>query len=341
VRSVRYIDAYNHFFPKRYYEALLETPAGARDLGKRVQGIPALSDLELRRRVVSMFEDYTQVLSLGLPAVERLWGPDKAPEMARIGNDGLAELVAAHPDHFVGYSALLPMNAPDAAVKEAERALANGANAIQLASNVNGKPLDEPEFWPIFEVAAKSGKPILLHPARTREMPDYPTEKNSKYEICSVLGWPYETGVTLARLVFSGIMDRYPDLRVIAHHLGCVIPYLEGRVGHSWDQLGARTSDEDYSALLKKLRKRPYDYFKDFYADTAVEGARSATVCGLDFFGADHVLFASDCPFDKEKGPGYIRSTMAVIETLDLWQADKERICYRNAERLFGLAPAK
>ena len=87
------------------------------------------------------------------------------------------------------------------------------------------------EFLPIFEVIAKSGKPILLHPARTRDMPDYPTEKYSKYEICSVLGWPYETGVTLARLVFSEIMDRYPDLKVIAHHLGGVVPYLEGRVG--------------------------------------------------------------------------------------------------------------
>ena len=338
---MRYIDAYNHFFPKRYYDALLETPAGTKDLGKRVRGIPALSNLDERRRVVGMFEDYAQVLSLGLPAVERLWGPDKAPEMARIGNDGLAEIVERHPDQFVGYSALLPMNVPEAAVREAERVLANGANAVQIASNVNGRPLDEPEFWPIFEVIAKSGKPILLHPARTREMPDYPTEKHSKYEICSVLGWPYETGVTLARLVFSGIMDRYPDLKVIAHHLGGVIPYLEGRVGHSWDQLGARTSDEDYASLLKRLKKRPYDYFKDFYGDTAVEGARAATVCGLDFFGAEHVLFASDCPFDKEKGPGYIRSTIAVIESLGLTAADKERVCHGNARRMFGLATAK
>jgi predicted TIM-barrel fold metal-dependent hydrolase len=337
---VRYIDAYNHFFPKRYYDALLETPAGAKDLGKRVRGIPALSNLDERRRVVELFDDYSQVLSLGLPPVERLWGPDQSPEMARIGNDGLAEIVARHGDRFVGYSALLPMNVPGAAVKEAERALRNGANAIQLATNVNGTALDEPQFWPVFEVIAKSGKPILLHPARTRDMPDYPTEKHSKYEICSVLGWPYETGVTLARLVFSGIMDRYPDLKVIAHHLGGVIPYLEGRVAHSFDQLGARTSDEDYGSLLKNLKKRPYDYFKDFYGDTAVEGARAATVCGLDFFGAGHVLFASDCPFDKEKGPGYIRSTIAVLESLGLPAADAERICHGNAERMFGLAPA-
>src|SRR6202043_966907 len=109
---MRYTDAENHFFPKRYYDALLETPAAAKDLGKRVRGIPALSNLDERRRVVEMFDDYTQVLSLGLPAVERLWGPDRSPEMARLGNDGLAEIVAGHADRFVGYSGLLPMNRP-------------------------------------------------------------------------------------------------------------------------------------------------------------------------------------------------------------------------------------
>jgi predicted TIM-barrel fold metal-dependent hydrolase len=267
-----------------------------------------------------------------------MWGPEKSPEMAKIGNDGLAEVVAKHPKQFAGWSALLPMNAPEAAAKEAERVLKNGANAIQMATNANGVPLDEKQFWPIYEVIAKSGRPILLHPSRTRQMPDYPTETYSKYEICSVLGWPYETGVTLARFVFSGIMDRYPALKIIAHHLGGVIPYLEGRVAHSFDQLGARTSDEDYGAILKNLKKRPYDYFKDFYGDTAVEGARAATVCGIDFFTPDHVLFASDCPFDKEKGPGYIRDTIKVLDSLGLAPADQEKIYYRNAQKLFGIA---
>jgi aminocarboxymuconate-semialdehyde decarboxylase len=134
-------------------------------------------------------------------------------------------------------------------------------------------------------------------------------------------------------------MDRYPDLKVIAHHLGGVIPYLEGRVAHSFDQMGARTSDEDYESLRKSLKKRPYDYFKDFYGDTAMEGARAATVCGLEFFGADHVVFASDCPFDKEKGPGYIRETINVLNSIPLSTEDREKICFRNAEKLFGLTP--
>jgi uncharacterized protein len=334
---MRYIDAFNHFFPKPYFEALLQTPAGGRDIGKRVSSIPALHEIGLRLRLVESFDDYSQLLSHGLPPIERIWGPEKSPDMAKLGNDGLAEIAAKYPKHFVGWSALLPMNAPDAAAREAERAIGNGANAVQIATNANGVPIDDPSFLPIFEVIAKSGRPILLHPSRTREMPDYPTEKVSKYEICSVLGWPYETGVTLARLVFSGIMDRFPQLKVIAHHLGGVIPYLEGRVAHSFDQLGVRTSDEDYGALLRSLKKRPYDYFKDFYGDTAVEGARAATVCGLDFFGAEHVLFASDCPFDKEKGPGYIRETIKVLGSLTLPDIDREKICWRNAVELFGL----
>ena len=116
------------------------------------------------------------------------------------------------------------MNAPEAAAKEAERALKNGANAVQMGTNVNGKPIDGKEFWPLYEVIEKSGKPILLHPARTRAMHDYISEDKSKYEICSVLGWPFETGVTLSRFIFSKIMDTYPKLKIVSHHLGGVIP---------------------------------------------------------------------------------------------------------------------
>lgn len=334
-----YIDAFNHFFPKPFFDRLCETPAGQKDMGKRVRGIPALYDLDIRNQIVDSFgkHDYSQVLCLGMPAIDRLFEPKDAPEMTRIGNDGLAEICAKDPRRYPGWAASLAMNVPEAAVAEVERATKMGANAIQLHTNVDGAPLDEDRFWPIFEAIEKSGKPILMHPIRTREMADYRNEDKSKYEICSVIGWPFETGAALARLVFSGIIDKHPGLKIITHHLGGIIPYFQGRVGHSWDQLGARTSDEDYGAILKRLKKRPYDYFKDFYGDTALAGARGPTLCGLDFFGADHVLFASDCPFDPEKGTMYIRLTIDVIESLGLSAADKEKICFRNAEKLFGL----
>ena len=334
---MRYVDAFNHFFPQRFFAGVLETPAARKDMGKRIRGIPALFDLDERFRVVDSFPDYSQILSLAMPAIDRLWDAAAAPTWAQIGNDELAGLVAKYPGRFPGYAASLPMNAPAAAAQEAERALRNGACAIQLHTNVDGAPIDEEHFWPIYEIIEKSGKPILLHPIRTREMADYRTEAVSKYEICSVIGWPFETGAALARLVFSGIMDRFPNLKIISHHLGGIIPYFEGRVAHSWDQLGVRTSDEDYSLVLKRLKKRPFDYFKGFYGDTALAGARAPTLCGLSFFGADHVLFASDCPFDKEKGRGYIRATIAVMESLDLPRADMKKVCHRNAETMFGL----
>ena len=121
---MRYIDAFNHFFPAKFFDKMLQTPAGSKDLGKRMRGIPAVHDLDARLRVLDEFADYAQVLSLGLPPVEVLVGPDQAIELARIGNDGLAELVARYPDRFVGYAASLPMSVPDAAAREAERVFA-------------------------------------------------------------------------------------------------------------------------------------------------------------------------------------------------------------------------
>jgi predicted TIM-barrel fold metal-dependent hydrolase len=188
-------------------------------------------------------------------------------------------------------------------------------------------------------MAAKHQKPILLHPIRGAEMPDYRSEERSKYEIWWTFGWPYETSAAMARIVFSGLLDWLPGLEIVTHHLGAMVPYFEGRVGPGWDQLGARTSDEDLGAVLKRLKKRPLDYFRDFYADTAVFGSRAATICGLEFFGPDRVLFASDSPFDPEKGPGYIRDTIAVLESLDLDPEARAKINHRNAERLFGLQP--
>lgn len=333
-----YIDAFNHFFPRELWDRIQKLDGAGKDIGKRMQGVPCIYDLETRFRVMDEFPDYRQIISLGMPPLEAMGGPELATEFARIANDGQAELVEKYPERFAGFVAALPMNAPDAAVREAERAFTElGANGLQIHTNVNGAPLDEERFFPIFEAAAKHNKPVLLHPSRNSSMTDYATEDKSKYEIWWTFGWPYETSAAMARLVFSGFMDRLPDLKVLAHHMGAMVPYFEGRVGPGWDQLGKRTTDEDLSLVLKRLKKRPLDYFKDFYADTAVFGSRAATLCGLEFYGSDRILFASDSPFDPEKGPGYIRDTLKILNSLDLPKEDMEKICFRNAEALFGL----
>jgi aminocarboxymuconate-semialdehyde decarboxylase len=144
----------------------------------------------------------------------------------------------------------------------------------------------------------------------------------------------------MARLVFAGLFDRHPNIKIITHHMGAMAPYFEGRVGPGWDQLGTRTTDEDYGAVLKRLQRRPIDYFRMFYADTAVFGAYDATVCGLKFFGADKVVFASDAPFDPERGPMYIRETIAILDRLPISNEEREKIYWKNAVSLLKLASA-
>ena len=308
---MRHIDAFCHFFPQGLFEKMSQTAGGTQDIGKRMQGVRTIHDLDARLKMMDEFDDYSEVLSLGLPPLEALAGPDLTPDLARVANDGLAELCAKYPARFAGYVGALPMNAPDAAANEAERILLRGnANGLQLHTNVNGACLDEPRFFPIFEIAAKSGKPVLLHPARSPNVPDFPAEKKSKYEIWAILGWPYETSCTMARLIFSGVTTRLPDLKILIHHLGAMIPFFDARLDTGWATLGSRTSDEDYSGVLPMLGKPLMDCFRDFYADTALCGGRIGTVCGLEFYGSDHVLFASDAPFGAEGGASYIRETM-------------------------------
>jgi aminocarboxymuconate-semialdehyde decarboxylase len=128
---MRHIDSFCHFFPSGIFRLLSATAGGTVDIGKRIQGVRTIWDLDARFRMMDEFKDYTQVLSLGLPPLEGMVGPDRTPEFARVANDGLAELVAKHPDRFAGYVGALPMDNPDAAAKEAERILIKGnANGL-------------------------------------------------------------------------------------------------------------------------------------------------------------------------------------------------------------------
>jgi predicted TIM-barrel fold metal-dependent hydrolase len=176
-----------------------------------------------------------------------------------------------------------------------------------------------------------------VHPTRTAKFPDYPTEQKSKYEIWWLFGWPYETSAFMARLVFSGMFEKLPKLKIITHHLGAMAPYFVNRIGYGMDQFGSRTSDEDYAGLLKKMKKRPLDYFKMFYGDTSVNGSRSAIRCGLDFYGTNRVLFGTDCPFDPEGGPLFIRETIKALDGMKLKPNDRRRIYFGNAMQMLKL----
>ena len=332
------IDVFTHIFPKPFHDLMMKVAPNHKDMGKRVRGVPMLANLDERFRVMDLFDDYYQVLSLASPPIEAYADAATAVDLARAANDGMAELVRTYPDRFPGFIASLPMNHPDGLMAEAERSIGElGACGVQVFTNVCGKPLTAPECLPLFGLMAQHDLPIWMHPARGASFPDYLTEDGSKYEIWWTFGWPYETSAAMARIVFEGLFDEYPGLKIITHHMGGMVPYFEGRVGPGWDQLGSRTSDEDYGAVLDRLKKRPSDYFRMFYADTATFGATAATECGLRFFGVDNVVFASDSPFDPEKGTMYIRETIRILDALDIDDASRDAIYRGNAVKLLRL----
>jgi len=154
-----------------------------------------------------------------------------------------------------------------------------------------------------------------------------------------VLGWPFESSVAMARMVFAGFFERLPGLRIITHHCGGMIPYFAGRAETLWAQLGSRSADASEPDVLKRLTKKPVEYLKMFYGDTVLGGSASALRCGLEFFGADRIVFASDCPFDPEGGPMFIREGIRSVEELGLSEEVKRLIYEVNAERL--LTPLK
>ena len=334
------IDIFTHIWPAPFYKALRDVTGEMTDITRRSEAVPMMIDLDRRFEVMDMFgPDYMQVLSLASPPIEKVASPEQAVKLGRIGSESLADLCAEHPRRFPGFIATVAMNSPETLVDESRYAIEDcGAKGVQIYSNINGKPLDLPEFLPFFQYMAEAKKPVWLHPARGASMADYASEEESMYEIWWTFGWPYESSAAMARLVFAGVFDKAPGLSVITHHAGGMVPYFEGRVGPGWDQLGARTSNRDYSTVLSDLKRPHLDYFKNFYADTATFGSVKAIEHAIDFFGEDRVLFASDAPFDPEGGPMYIRETIASVESLPVSDSVRQKIYQDNAVKLLGLS---
>jgi predicted TIM-barrel fold metal-dependent hydrolase len=338
----RKLDIFPHIFPPAFFERMKEIaeakPALAANI-KRWLHIPVLWDLEKRVKMMRRWPGYQQALTLSLPAIEFLADENGSPALARLANDGMHEIVQKYPDLFPCFVASLPLNNVAASLEEMDRAIGSlGAKGIQIFTNMNGRPMDDPAFFPIFErMSKKYDLPIWVHPVRTAKFADYPVEQKSKYEMWWLFGWPYETSVFMGRMVFSGMFDKLPDLKIITHHLGAMVPFLANRVGYGMDQFGSRTADEDYEGLLKRMGRRPVEVFKKFYNDTSINGWASGIRCGLDFFGIEKVLFGTDCPFDPEGGPLFIRETMKAIDSLRLKPGDRRKLYFGNAVSLMRL----
>jgi predicted TIM-barrel fold metal-dependent hydrolase len=324
------VDIYCHIFPDAFFQEMNRIAPRLGNIGARLRGVKKLFDLDERFREMDEFGDYREIISLPNPPIEDFANGEVGLELARIGNDAMAELCARHPARFPTFVAALSMTNVEGSVEEARRAVKElGAGGVQIFTNIAGRPLDDPAYERIFATMAELDQPIWLHPARTSAMPDYASEPKSRFEMWWCFGWPYDTSVAMVRMVFCGLLDRYPNLKIITHHLGGMIPFYDGRIGPGLQVLGSRTLDEDYSKVLPALKRPHLDYLHDFYGDTALFGGGIQAVrCGLEFFGSEHVVFATDTPL------GPIAPTIARIRELDISEADRRKILAGNAERL-------
>jgi aminocarboxymuconate-semialdehyde decarboxylase len=330
------IDIFTHFMPKPYLDRLADLIPGHVVLSAFPR-LKTLWDIDARLKLLDEFEGLQQVPSLANPPIELIGPPDRTHEVARFANDGLAEVCRKHPDRFPAFIASLPMNDVAASLAEIDRAIGMGARGIQVFTNVAGEPLSAPKFRPLFRRMAEHNLPVWVHPMRGPQVADYATEKTSENEIWFSFGWPYETTACMTRLIYSGIFDELPKLKIISHHMGGMIPYFSGKIDLGFRQIFFGTPDRNPAAEECKLKQHPRTYYEMLYADTALNGEVAPTCCGHAFFKTDHCLFATDAPFCSEQGRGLISKTIAAVNALEISKAEREKIFSGNARILLKL----
>jgi len=215
-------------------------------------------------------------------------------------------------------------------VKEMDRAIKTlGLKAVSIPSNLNGKPIDLPEYDGFWAKAAAMAIPVFIHPNDAAGHADRSYEVD--YDMMHNFGWPFETELILSRLVFSGIMERHPSLKVVSHHLGGGIPFWWGRINETYN-LNAQ------QRLLGRVLPKPlFDYFSLFYYDTAVGGNASAIRCAYEIFGADKIIFATDAPWGPGTGEGRLIEYPKAVKSLKLSDEENNKIFFENARKVLNL----
>ncbi len=331
------LDIFTHFMPKPYLDRLGELIPGHPALAAFPR-IKTLWDVDARLRLLNEFGEIQQVLSLANPPIELIAPPDRTPQIARMANDALAEICRKHPDRFPAFVASLPMNNVDASLAEIDRAINIGARGVQVFTNVAGEPLSLQKYRPIFRRMVEHDLPVWVHPMRGPQFPDYASETASEDEIWFSFGWPYETTACMTRLIYSGIFDELPTLKIISHHMGGMIPFFAGKIDLGFRQIFFGTPERNPVAAEAGLKQHPRRYYEMLYADTALNGEIAATRCGHAFFKTAHCLFATDAPFCAEQGRGLIAKTIAAVNALEISPSERAQIFSGNARELMRLS---
>jgi aminocarboxymuconate-semialdehyde decarboxylase len=329
-KPVPTIDIHAHFVPEQYLRIIekegkrygMRLQRGSKGpiilLGNTPIGPITPPYYDLGVRLESMDKQGVTVHALSLMPPMVYWA-DRAlgVRLARLVNDAMAEATRTHPDRFVGL-ATLPLPDPKAAVAEVERAVTElGSRGVYLGTNVRGKELTDPLFLPVLERIDALRVPIFLHPLNV-----IGAQRLTRYYFHNLLGNPFDTAVAAANLIFSGLLDRFPNLEICLPHAGGAFPYLVGRLNHGWQ----------VRPECRTLKKRPSSYLRRFTYDTISHAPESLGYL-IKLVGVDRVMMGSDYCFDM----GYGRPVDVVTRLPGLTRVEREKILGANAARLLHL----
>jgi aminocarboxymuconate-semialdehyde decarboxylase len=339
------IDAHTHGIHGKYLEQL--ATAGGKWAKERVEwGLarakrkPFFTDIAMRIDLLDRYGYDRQVVTPQWSFDSNLLPGPIATQLnyARALNDNMARLMEDSKGRLIGIGTVPLGGYEHGSRQEVERAIKElGLKAISISSNLRGKPIDSAEYEPFWAQANEMGVVVYIHPADPvgNEGRSYEAE----YDLVHNFGWPFETELMLARLVFSGIMERYSDLKVVSHHLGGGIPFFFGRTNETYDP---SSELEDKSAQEKKigrsLPKTLHEYFSRFYYDTAIGGSAPAIRCTYEVFGVDRLIYATDAPFGPGTGEERMKSYPDVVRSLGLTEEETRKIFADNIKSLLKLS---
>ncbi len=326
---MKVVDVHNHFYPPAYLDALRTGDSvvkvtvdreGNPEIhypGDYNVAVPGHRDIAYRQGVLEKEGVATQVMSFTTPGTH-VESPERAARFARLVNDAYAQIVQERSPRFAAY-ATLPLNDPKASVVELRRAIEQlGLRGAMLFSNVNGVALSDQRFWPLYEAADALGAVLHIHPTHPVGV-----EAMTEYWLMPLVGFPMDTTLAAASLVFSGVAERFPRIRWVLGHLGGAIPYIAERL------------DRGYRAFPEcraNISRPPSTFLREWYYDT-VNFNPGALRLAIEFAGAEHILAGSDYPHRI----GSIPSMISALSGLGLSTADEAAVLGGNAARLLGV----
>jgi len=323
------IDFHNHFYPPEYVEAVKKGPSRVKVTFDKEHNpllhypgdynilVPEHRDIASREKAVKDAGVDLQILTFTTPGTQ-IETPARSVELAQKVNDSFAEIMAEHRGRFTAL-ATLPLNDPEASIVELERAFNElGFKGVMVYSNINGIALSDQRFWPLYEKANELAAVFYIHP-------NFPVgvEAMTEYWLMPLVGFTFDTTLAAAKLVFSGVVEKFPGVRWVLAHLGGAIPYLAERLDRGYYA---------FKECREHISRPPSEYLKDFYYDSVNFDVKALRLA-VDFAGAGHILAGSDYPHQI----GSLEKMVESIKSLDVSSEDKSSMLGLNAKKLLKI----